>query len=92
MERCKAKYLLVEVDDDVQRNDHHAGKVTGKFIYSSLNVQAVLLSCNELLMFDLIWYDQLCSSSLQDDMKNISYFVVHYKTNEKITGKFYYFH
>ena len=54
MERCKAEYLLVEVDDDVQRNDNHGGKVTSKFIYSSLNVQTVLISCNELLMFDLI--------------------------------------
>ena len=91
MERCKAEYLLVEVDDNVQRNDNHGGKVTSKFIYSSLNVQTVLISCNELLMFDLILYDQLCSSNLQFDMKHISYFVVHHKTNEKITGKPNYF-
>ena len=30
MERCKAKFLLVEID---KRNDHITGKITGKFIY-----------------------------------------------------------
>ena len=31
MERCQAEFLLVEVDDGAQRNDHDTGKITGNF-------------------------------------------------------------
>lgn len=33
IERCKAEFLLVEVEEDVKRNDKDVGKITGRLLY-----------------------------------------------------------
>ena len=39
MERCRAEFLLVDVDDEVRKNDDASKKIPGKFFLFSKNVQ-----------------------------------------------------